>query len=292
MSRPSNPPKLTEVEGSAAAFLQPMRFVDILDTMFSIYRKHFRLFASISAIYFVIKSPVVLLIGSSTISFTDLGPLNVLVPTIIVVSLIGIVIMLFVIGGIIFGTVQAILGEHVTVVLTFRQTKHRFLPCLGYCLLYLLVVGLLTLTIVGIPAAFYLGVRWIFGSVAALVEGNSTIDSLRRSSELVKGAWWRVFGIISGVCVLALAVHSMLQLSLFAAFSLTDAMYGHRNLLEVLQPIFWDGWVDRLIYECISLSINSLMLPIPIIGATLVYFDQRIRKGEIGIGMLMTRGAV
>ena len=84
----------------------------------------------------------------------------------------------------------------------------------------------------------------------------------------------------------------MLQLSLFAAFSLTDVMHGHRNLLEVLQPIFWDGWGDRLIYECISLTINSLMLPIPIIGAILVYFDQRIRKGEIGIEVLMTRGAV
>lgn len=292
MSQPSNPRQLNEVETSAGALLRPMRFVDILDTMFSIYRKHFRLFAIISAIYFVIKSPVVLLIGTPTVSFSDLGPLSVLVPTIIVVSLIGILIMLFVIGGTVFGTVQAILGEHVSVVLALRQTKRRFLPCLGYGLLYMLVVGLLTLTIVGIPAAFYLGVRWIFGSAAALVEENSAIDAFRRSSELVKGAWWRVFGIILGVCLLVLAVHSMLQLSLFAAFSLTDVMHGHRNLLEVLQPIFWDGWGDRLIYECISLTINSLMLPIPIIGAILVYFDQRIRKGEIGIEMLMTRGAV
>lgn len=292
MSQPSNPRQLNEVETSAGALLQPMRFVDILDTMFSIYRKHLRLFANISATFFVVKLPVVLLIGTPTVSFADLGPLNVLIPTIIVVSLIGIVIVLFAIGGIAFGTVQAILGEEVTVVLALRQTKRRFLPYLGYGFLYMLVVGLLTLSIVGIPAAFYFGVRWIFGGAAALVEENSAIDAFRRSSELVKGAWWRVFGITFGVCLLVLAVHSMLQLSLFAAFSLTDAMHGHRNLLEVLQPIFWDGWVDRLIYECISLSINSLMLPIPIIGVTLVYFDQRIRKGQIGIEMLMTRDAV
>lgn len=278
MSQPSNPPQIDKGEASTGASLQPMGFADILDTTFSIYRNHFRLFASISAIYFVIKLPVVLLIGTPTVSFADLGPLSVLVPMIIVVSLIGIVIMLFVIGGFVFGSAQALLGRHVTFVHALRQTKRRFLPYLGYSLLYMLVIGLLTLTVVGIPAAFYFGVRWIFGSLAALVEENSAINALRRSSELVKGAWWRVFGIMFAVCLLVLAVHSMLQLSLFSVFSLTDAMQGHRHLLEVLQPIFWDGWIYRLIYECISLSINSLMLPIPIIGATLVYFDQRIRK--------------
>ena len=34
MSQPSNPRQLNEVETSAGALLQPMRFVDIFDTMF------------------------------------------------------------------------------------------------------------------------------------------------------------------------------------------------------------------------------------------------------------------
>ena len=110
-----------------------------------------------------------LLIGTPTVSYSDLGQLSALVPTIIVISLIGILIMLFVIGGTVFGTVQAILGEHVSVVLALRQTKRRFLPCLGYGLLYMLVVGLLTLTIVGSCLLFWRALGfWQFGSFSGL----------------------------------------------------------------------------------------------------------------------------
>ena len=44
MSQSTDPSKLNEDEGSAEVFFQPMGFTDILDSTFSLYRNHFRLF--------------------------------------------------------------------------------------------------------------------------------------------------------------------------------------------------------------------------------------------------------
>ena len=50
MSQFTNPSQLNEGEASTEVFLQPMGFADILDTAFSLYRSHFRLFAGISVV--------------------------------------------------------------------------------------------------------------------------------------------------------------------------------------------------------------------------------------------------
>ena len=46
-------PNAGNSETSATTSLRPMGFTDILDTMFNLYRRNFRLFASICAVYFV-----------------------------------------------------------------------------------------------------------------------------------------------------------------------------------------------------------------------------------------------
>ena len=283
-------------EEAAATSLQPMGFSDILDTMFSLYRNHFELFVRICSVYFVCGFVVNLLIGVATVSAAGSGEFNVAMVALVtgILSLISSVVMLFVIGGLVFGSAQVFLGKQITSNTVFNQTKRRFWPYLGSNLLYALVVGVLTITLIGIPFAIFFGFRWIFCSLAAVFEEKSAVRALKRSSELVKGGWWRVFGMMIGIFLLVFFVQLILQFSLLFVLGLTQRMGGDGNLVEMLRSMFvpqlttWNEFVVYSIRNFLSLAITCLMLPVGVIGVTLVYFDQRIRKEGFDIEMRVT----
>ena len=310
---------LNNGEEPAAASLQPMGFSDILDNMFSLYRNHFRLFVTICSIYFICGFVVNLLIGCATVSATGAGEFNMLMLAVVtgILSLINTVVMLLVIGGLVFVSAQVFLGKPITAGMAFKQTKRRFWSFFFSNLLYGIVVialivpnvillGLLvsgiwrslaTILVVGIIsiiAALFVGVCWIFCSQAAVFEEKSAVRALKRSNELVKGGWWRVFGMMIGIFLLVFFVQSILQFSLLFVLGLSQTMGGDGNSLEMLRQMFipqlttWDEFIAYSIRNFVGLAITSLMLPVGIIGATMVYFDQRIRKEGFDIEMRAT----
>ena len=294
MLQPDDSSQASNGEETTAASLQPMGFTDILDSMFSLYRNHFRLFLSISAVYFVIGLAASLLIGISTISAANSDQFGVLMLIVGVISLANSVVMLFVIGALVFGSTQVFLGVQIDAGAAFKQAKRRFWPYLGSNLLYGIVVGLLTITLIGIPFALFFGFRWVFCSLAAVFEEKSAVRALKRSSELVKGGWWRVFGMMIGIILLVFLVQSILQFSLLFVLGLSQAMGGDGDFLEMLRQMFipqlttWKDLIAHSIRNVVSLAITCLMLPVGIIGATLVYFDRRIRTEGFDIEMRVT----
>ncbi len=308
MLRPNDSSQASTSETAATTSLQPMGFTDILDTIFSLYRNHFRLFLRICAVYFVFNCGLSLIRGISTLFLRSSSGSSMMVAMVVIAILViailaigvltTLVVTLFAVGGIIFASAQTYLGRHITARTAFRQVKRRFWPFLGCNLLRLLVVGALTITIIGIPFAIYFGTRWVFCSLAALVEENSAKNALRRSSELVKGKWWRVFGITLGILLLALMIQLILQFSLLFVFGVTQSTGGDGNLLEMLGRMFlpelttWAGLVTYVIQNVINHLVASLMLPIGVIGFTLLYFDLRIRKEGFDIEMRVTNEAV
>ena len=281
-------------EASPTTSLQPMGFTDILDTIFSLYRNHFRLIFGICIVYFVLTLGLNLLTGISTFYFSNsgLGVMAIAVP--VIASWITILISLFSIGALLFAGAQSYLGRQITAGTAFRQIARRFWSYLGSNILYMLVIGLLAITIIGIPFAIYFAARWGFYSQAVLVEETSATNALRRSSELVKGTWWRVFGILFAIFLLAFMIQTILQFSLLFVFGLTQAIGGEEGLLKMFQQLFvpelttWDGLVNYIVQSFTNGVVNSLMLPVGIIGSTLLYFDQRIRKEGFDIEMRVT----
>jgi hypothetical protein len=75
-----------------------------------------------------------------------------------------------------------------------RAAARRFLAVLGAVGLYVLGVsgGIVLLIVPGI----WLLVLWYFAAQAAVVEDASPVQAVRRSTELVRGSWWRVCGLI------------------------------------------------------------------------------------------------
>ena len=281
-------------EASTTTLLQPMGFTDILDAIFSLYRNHFRLIFGICIVYFVLMLGLNLFTEISTFFFSNSGLRGMAVVIPVIASWLTLLIGLFSIGALLFACAQAYLGRQIATGTAFRQIARRFWPYLGSNLLYLLIVGLLAITVIGIPFAIYLATRWGFYAQAVLIEETSATNALRRSRELVKGTWWRVFGILFAIFLLAFMIQTILQVSLLFGFGLTQVISGEDGLLKMFQRLFipelttWDGLVNYIIQSFINSVVNSLILPVGIIGSTLLYFDQRIRKEGFDIEMRVT----
>ena len=293
-------PNAGDSETTTPVSFQPMGFTDILDTTFSYYRDHFRLLVGISAVYAFWHLFHRTVFSSFTHWLMDCCAL--------------VVDALFY-GWLVCASMQIYLGRHTTPGAAFRQVKRQFWPYLGSSLIWILVsltafvIGgvfgaLITSaspynTILGVIIGFlcgiYFGTRWGFHAQAVLVEEVSTTNALRRSRELVTGTWWRVFGILSALLVLALMIELILVISLMSIFVLSG-FAGELDLSEIIQQILQiTGYnteeADNALFV-ITAVIDIFTTPILPIGVTLLYFDQRIRKEGFDIEMMVAKEAL
>jgi hypothetical protein len=114
-----------------------------------------------------------------------------------------------------------------------------------------LIVLVLLLTVVGIPVAAYLLVRWAFVSQACVIEKLSARPALQRSAELVRSRWWRTFGVTATVNVLAALSGPVV--GLVALFTVTSASLDVINLIGSIVYVF--------------------TIPLAAVAVTLLYFD-------------------
>ena len=271
----------------AATRLQPMSFVDILDGMFSIYRSHFRLFFGIITIYLVFgfvldHVAMYALVGSPPIASLMIS---------ILTSIVSYLISLLVAAGLIYASAQVYLGRDITSQAALKQAWRRFLPFLGWTILYYLVIGGLSITIIGIPFAIYFAVRWGLYSLPVLLEESTASIPLGHSSGLVKGTWWRVFGIMLAISMIVFMIVFILLTSFIVLVMVAGA--EDATLLETLIRLFVSapdetGWLFYSGRTLIILTVTGLIMPISTIGSTLLYFDLRIRKEAFDIEMQVT----
>ena len=269
------------------ASLQPMGFTEILDGMFSLYLKHFRLFFGIIAVYVVLGLVIdqisALLITSDTVSSTSVA---VLVFTFVW----DIVVSLFVGIGLAYVGAQLYLGRTVTRDAAFGQASQCFLRYFAVAFLWALPVVGLAVTVIGIPLAIYFAVRWGLYGLPVILEGSSGWNALTRSADLVKGSWARVFGVVLVIYLIIFMIAFILQ----AAFGYILTTMGVPEIEEATTPleIFRQllipasneiGWFAYTIRSFVQLCISALVMPIEHLGFTLLYFDLRIRKEGFGV---------
>ena len=271
----------------AATPLQPMSFVDILDGMFSIYRSHFRLFFGIIAVYLVFGFVLDHVAMYARVSSPSIASLMISILT----SIVSYLISLLVAAGLIYASAQVYLGRDITSQAALKQGWRRFLPFLGWTILYYLVIGGLSITIIGIPFAIYFAIRWGFYSLPVLLEERTASIPLGHSSGLVKGTWWRVFGIMLAISMIVFMIVFILLTSFIVLVMVTGA--EDATLLETFIRLFVSvpdetGWLFYSGRTLIILTITGLIMPISTIGSTLLYFDLRIRKEAFDLEMQVT----
>lgn len=293
-------PNANNSETATPISFQPMGFTDILDTTFSFYRDRFRLFVGISAVYAFWSLFYRIVFSSSTHWLIDCCAL--------------VVDALFY-GWLVCASMQTYLGRHTTPGAAFRQVERQFWSYLGSSLIWILVVGTVTIGIavfgalatsssryntilgfiIGLPCGIYFGTRWGFYAQAVLVEEVSATNALRRSRELVTGTWWRVFGIIFAIFLIALMIELILVTFLMSIFVLSGVA-GEVDFAEMIRQILQImGYnaeeADDLLFV-ITAVIDTFTTPILPIGITLLYFDQRIRKEGFDIEMMVAKEAM
>jgi hypothetical protein len=112
----------------------------------------------------------------------------------------------------------------------------------------------LTASAILVPIAIWLAVRWALLAQVVELEGRPAVDALLRSSQLVRGRWFRVASLVAAGALLALAAGPLLGALLIL---LTDAPLP---LLNVVAGIVY-----------------ALALPFVALTTSYVYFDARTR---------------
>jgi hypothetical protein len=79
------------------------------------------------------------------------------------------------------------------------------------------IVTAIAITIIGFPFAIYFALAWAFVGVCAVIQQSNPIEGLRESYGLVKGNWWRTFGVF--LIVLIAAIGAVLIPMIFGAFA-------------------------------------------------------------------------
>ncbi len=272
----------------ATTALKPMQFGDILDTTFSLYRKHFSLFLGLVAFSVLSELALHFLVDFSEFFF-DRSPLLG-----IAIVLITFTFFIIGIGGIAIGSSATYLCENVTIRSVLQRTMDRFWQLLGCSLLWLLVVTTLTVTIIGIPVAIHFTVRWGLFIQTIMFEKPVISIALGRSSELVKGMWWRVCGMLLAILLLSTVVHSIIEISIGFILIATN-LVSEVDFIDILEWGLFGGSFEGVtpffyaISIVIHLVVYAISFPIWIIGITLLYFNQRIRKEGFDIEMQLPR---
>jgi hypothetical protein len=120
----------------------------------------------------------------------------------------------------------------------------------------LAALGILLGAVLIVPG-IYLFVRWYFVPQAVVLEGARGASALRASGRLVVDSWWRTFGLIVLVNVVALLVAVLLGAPFTAA---ADS-------------------ADRALWSLIGQVVaSSVTQPFGALYSTLLYFDLRARK--------------
>ncbi|MDG4860712.1 oxidoreductase [Streptomyces sp. T-3] len=155
------------------------------------------------------------------------------------------------------------------------------------------IVAVVLLLMASIPAVAWLAVRYSLAPTAAVLESAGPLTAMRRSARLVRGAWWRTFGILAlsalvvGTASMMIRVPFQILTSQAMVFSTEgtpdDASEALTQMLPELGVILVVSIVVHLIVQTTTTAFMQLV-------AGLVYIDRRIRKEGLADSLARTAG--
>ena len=245
-----------------ARTLRPLSLGQILDETFDIYRNHFVLFVSISALPNLIVLAIDL--GARLSVSTDLfKSLALLLISFFASSLVT--------AATTIGISDIYLDMPTTAITCFSRVSNKILRVLLVSFLFGLIV-VIGCSVFVIPGIYLAGVFGLAVPVVVL-EGISVGESFNRSKALTKDSVGRV---IIVVFFLAIVIAFIMATALQTAWSMIISILHIRTLSSGV-------W-----YVVISTLTTILFGPISSIALTLTYYDQRIRREAFDICHMMS----
>ncbi|MFE4670759.1 glycerophosphoryl diester phosphodiesterase membrane domain-containing protein [Streptomyces sp. NPDC056716] len=306
--------------------LRPLGVGEILDGAVSTMRTHWRTVLGISLTVAVLTEIVVVLVrgfllndllDTSALDNPDatLGELTRATGeamaanfVIFVISLIGTIAATALLATV---TSRAVLGKSVTTAEAWRDARPQVLRLFGLIgLLLLILVGIValgavpsilvaaagggsaavafsTLLIIGAAVvALWTMVRLSLATPALMLEKQSITKAMARSLKLVRGSWWRIFGIQ----LLALVIANVIAMIVVVPFVLIGATVDGGGISAFIESGTGLGWTFLVIGGIGSVIGSMITLPITAGVLVLLYIDQRIRREALDLDLARAAG--
>jgi hypothetical protein len=140
----------------------------------------------------------------------------------------------------------------------------------------------------GVAAAVWFSVSLSLAAPALMLERQGVRAAMTRSFRLVRGSWWRVFGIQFVAGILVLLITSVLSIPFTTIASLASSGGDAANaLVSGAAPTGWGYLVIVAIGSAVG---STLALPLSAGVVTLLYMDQRIRREGLDIELARAAG--
>ncbi|WP_406201850.1 MULTISPECIES: glycerophosphoryl diester phosphodiesterase membrane domain-containing protein [unclassified Streptomyces] len=306
--------------------LRPLGVGEILDGAVSTMRTYWRTVLGISLTVAIVTEILVILLqgfvlndlaGSEALNDPDATLSEVTRATGDALLSSSVIFLISVIGAIIATallttvTSRAVLGKSVTTGEAWRDARPQVLPLFGLLLLLLLMtfglvfVGALpgilvvvsgsgaaggALAILGILGAgivaMWLWFRFSLASPALMLEKQGIVKALSRSVKLVRGSWWRVFGIQ----LLATLIANIVAAIVVIPFTFLAAAFSGDGATAFLDGSSDFGWTFLIISGIGSVIGSMITFPITAGVTVLLYIDQRIRREALDLELARAAG--
>ncbi len=244
------------------------KFGDLVDSTFSVYGGHL-----LPLMLIALLPQIPILFGEIT-SEMEIGPVyNLDFPAAqgegpaaplpiylfyILGALLSLAVGILASGAMIQAVGRHFLGRPVLVQRSYEYAWARFPKLLGAFLLVMLILiipGVLSVFIIGIPLLLFAIVVLLFSTQAVAIEQLGPTDAVKRSWNVVQGNWWRTFGFFMAIMLATLGA----TLIIF----LPAGKFLPSELMILLSAAF-----------------STIVTPLVTIAITVLYFDIRVRKEQ------------
>lgn len=307
--------------------LRPLGVGEILDGAVSTMRTYWRTVLGISLAVAVFTEIIVILLqglvlndSASTDALDDpsatVGELTRALGDTLLSS--GVVLLITLLGTIVatalltMVTSRAVLGKSVTTAEAWQDAKPQLPRLIGLTLL-LPLIGMAIVAAGSVPGvliavagatdagislavlggfaalivAVWLLVRFSLASPALMLEKQGVKKSMTRSAKLVRGSWWRVFGIQLLAAIIANVVASIIVIP----FTLIAGALSGDGVTGFLDSGTGDlGWTFLIVSGIGSVIGSMLTFPITAGVTVLLYVDQRIRREALDLELAPAAG--
>lgn len=296
--------------------LRPLGLGEILDGAVSTMRSHWRSVLPITLLVAVIVQVVGVLVqkyvledletyprGGSAIDLSvgDVAGYMALTGATYLVQILGTILATAMLT-MIFS--RAILGQRSSVATAWRESRSQLPRLIGLTLLLGLAlvvavgvlilpailfesIGLAFLTLLVVaPVAVWLGIALSLASPALMLEKSTVFKAIARSWKLVKGSWWRIFGItlLTGLITAIITGIIYYPLSMIGVFA-----FGN-GLDSVMDGTASSSWGFLILGGVALIIAQTITMPIQAGVTVLLYVDQRIRREALDLDLARAAG--
>lgn len=274
-------PSRTSLSPVEPVALRPLGFGEVLDTAFNLFKRNFKAVLVISA---AIMVPLTLLGGAAAAGLapSDFSALDD--PAADVEDVLGVLGGLF--GAVGIGSLLQVVGSILVQAATTRVYSESYrgaslsaVEGLRLALPRLLAMVGLTIvtslgTFIGLLFCFGPGIwlyaAWGVAPAALIAENKGVFSAMSRSFQLVKGNWWRVFGLLVLSTILVGVITSVVTAPLQFGVGIGAGLSGDPS------EVFSGGFLA--LNTVVTGLVTAITLPFTAAVVVAIYYDLRVRK--------------